>query len=234
MVLHFSGDVISLGRVAESCQTESGMRRALRPAEFTDVTFRHEGHSLSKRGATEGCRNAARTLRCNPKCLAYSLRVRGGSRFRIRGGGPPGICVGWGFGVDAEIPDIEVHAFFASFLGHHFDEDIFSGRETLGRSEFQPASADAGYGGFYQMLLRADFAGDLAFHIAQDPLTIFDLCADDTKTVRGDAGLLRTWWGVCGTFHGGRIRAVGGGVQVDVERRNFDVGLHRGMGAVEF
>lgn len=43
MVLHFFGDVISLGRVAESCQTDRGMRIALRRAGFTAVTFRHEG-----------------------------------------------------------------------------------------------------------------------------------------------------------------------------------------------
>src|ERR1700680_231047 len=43
MVLHFFGDVISLGRVAESCQTDRGMRIALRRAGFTAVNFRHEG-----------------------------------------------------------------------------------------------------------------------------------------------------------------------------------------------
>lgn len=43
MVLHFSGNVISLGRVAESCQTDAGMRMALRRAGFTAMTFRHEG-----------------------------------------------------------------------------------------------------------------------------------------------------------------------------------------------
>lgn len=43
MVLHFFGSVISLGRVAESCQTDRGMRIALRRAGFTTETFRHEG-----------------------------------------------------------------------------------------------------------------------------------------------------------------------------------------------
>lgn len=42
-ILHFSGKVISLGKVAESCQTDRGMRIALRRAGFTDVSFRHEG-----------------------------------------------------------------------------------------------------------------------------------------------------------------------------------------------
>src|ERR1035441_4753343 len=44
-------------------------------------------------------------------------------------------------------------------------------------------------------------------------------------------------WGCCGqsgTFRGGRIGVVGGGVHVDVERRNIDVRLHRGVGALEF
>jgi len=43
MVLHFSGRVISLGKVSESCQTEAGMQIALRRAGFVDVTFRHDG-----------------------------------------------------------------------------------------------------------------------------------------------------------------------------------------------
>jgi len=42
-VLHFTGKVISLGRVAESCQTESGMRIALHKAGFEAITFRREG-----------------------------------------------------------------------------------------------------------------------------------------------------------------------------------------------
>jgi hypothetical protein len=43
MVLHFSGNVISLGRVAESCQTSAGMRIALHRAGFTNVSFLKEG-----------------------------------------------------------------------------------------------------------------------------------------------------------------------------------------------
>ena len=43
MVLHFSGRVISLGKVAESCQTEGGMRIALQNAGFTGVSFKREG-----------------------------------------------------------------------------------------------------------------------------------------------------------------------------------------------
>ena len=43
MFLHFTGRVIAFGEVAESCQTEAGMRIALRRAGFTAVTFRHEG-----------------------------------------------------------------------------------------------------------------------------------------------------------------------------------------------
>jgi ubiquinone/menaquinone biosynthesis C-methylase UbiE len=43
MVLHFTGRVISLGKVAESCQTEAGMRIALRRAGFRALSFRREG-----------------------------------------------------------------------------------------------------------------------------------------------------------------------------------------------
>ncbi len=43
LVLHFTGSVISLGNVAESCQTESGMRIALRRAGFRPLSFRREG-----------------------------------------------------------------------------------------------------------------------------------------------------------------------------------------------
>jgi len=43
VVFHFTGNVISLGRVAESCQTENGMRIALLRAGFQDITFRREG-----------------------------------------------------------------------------------------------------------------------------------------------------------------------------------------------
>lgn len=42
-VLHFSGQVMSLGQISESCQTERGMRIALRRAGFTSVVFRHQG-----------------------------------------------------------------------------------------------------------------------------------------------------------------------------------------------
>jgi ubiquinone/menaquinone biosynthesis C-methylase UbiE len=43
LIFHFSGEVIALGKVAESCQTEAGMRIALRRAGFADVSFRREG-----------------------------------------------------------------------------------------------------------------------------------------------------------------------------------------------
>ena len=133
------------------------------------------------------------------------LWFRGGVWIRVGGGRLPGIGVGGGFGVDAEIPDVEVHAFFSrhSFLAghvllaHHFDEGIFSGRETFGGSEFQPASADAGDGGFDQMLFLADFAGDLALHVADDALAVFDFGADDAKTVKGHDGLLRLLGTLC-------------------------------------
>lgn len=43
LVLHCSGRVLSLGNVAESCQTDAGMRIALRRAGFEAVQLRHEG-----------------------------------------------------------------------------------------------------------------------------------------------------------------------------------------------
>ncbi len=43
MVLHFSGRVLSFGKVAECCQTDAGMRMVLRRAGFTAESFRHEG-----------------------------------------------------------------------------------------------------------------------------------------------------------------------------------------------
>jgi ubiquinone/menaquinone biosynthesis C-methylase UbiE len=42
-VLHFTGRVISLKHVPESCQTEAGMRIALRRAGFEGAKFRREG-----------------------------------------------------------------------------------------------------------------------------------------------------------------------------------------------
>jgi ubiquinone/menaquinone biosynthesis C-methylase UbiE len=43
MVLHCFGNVLSLGKVAESCQTDAGMCIALRRAGFIKVRLRHEG-----------------------------------------------------------------------------------------------------------------------------------------------------------------------------------------------
>lgn len=54
MILHFSGGVISMGNVAESCQTEAGMRIALRRAGFTGVSFRREGRRLFVDARREG------------------------------------------------------------------------------------------------------------------------------------------------------------------------------------
>ena len=50
--------------------------------------------------------------------------------------GAPGGGVGWSFGVNAEIPDVEVHAGFAE----HFDDRVFAGVEVLGGDDFDPAS----------------------------------------------------------------------------------------------
>lgn len=53
MVLHLSGRVLALGNVAESCQTQSGMRTALKRAGFTDIGFR----TLDGRFLVEGRRD---------------------------------------------------------------------------------------------------------------------------------------------------------------------------------
>jgi len=46
MILHFAGNVISVGGKAESCQTESGMRTAMRRAGFTSITFHRSNEKL--------------------------------------------------------------------------------------------------------------------------------------------------------------------------------------------
>lgn len=43
MSLHLTGSVLSLGKVAESCQTEAGMRIALKRAGFDSVRFNRDG-----------------------------------------------------------------------------------------------------------------------------------------------------------------------------------------------
>jgi len=43
MIFHVSGRVLSLGNVAESCQTDRGIRIALRRAGFVEVSLRHDG-----------------------------------------------------------------------------------------------------------------------------------------------------------------------------------------------
>ena len=58
-VLHFSGDVISLGKVAESCQTTAGIRIALQRAGFTDLNFRREGKRFFVEARRAGIRIAA-------------------------------------------------------------------------------------------------------------------------------------------------------------------------------
>ncbi len=46
MILHLTGCVLSLGNVAESCQTETGMRIALMRAGFDTVRFNRDGMRL--------------------------------------------------------------------------------------------------------------------------------------------------------------------------------------------
>jgi len=66
--LHFSGRVLSLGGVAESCQTESGMKIALRRAGFEAVSFRHEGGRFFVDARREGASPSSR-----PRTLADAL-----------------------------------------------------------------------------------------------------------------------------------------------------------------
>jgi Methylase involved in ubiquinone/menaquinone biosynthesis len=67
MVFHCSGKVIALGKVAESCQTKTGMRIALREAGFTNVSFRREGLKFfvdaRRDDAAEGSRVSVRLHR---------------------------------------------------------------------------------------------------------------------------------------------------------------------------
>jgi len=129
-------------------------------------------------------------------------------------------------------------------LAERFDEGIFAGREIIHGSEFEPASADAGDGGFDNVLFLADFAGDLALDVADDAFAVFDFGADDVEAVEGHGGLLgllRTWlptWLrtllrtlIDASGVGGHI---GGGVNINVEGWNVDVGLNGGVVAREF
>jgi ubiquinone/menaquinone biosynthesis C-methylase UbiE len=54
MVLHCSGKVLALGSIAESCQTDGGMRMALHRAGFTAVKFRHEGRRFYMDAVRDG------------------------------------------------------------------------------------------------------------------------------------------------------------------------------------
>lgn len=47
IVLHLSGDVVSIGGKAESCQTESGMRQALQRAGFNSISFQRANGELT-------------------------------------------------------------------------------------------------------------------------------------------------------------------------------------------
>lgn len=66
MVLHFSGRVISLGKVAESCQTERGMRIALERAGFTAVSFRHEERRFFVNARRDGAPSVAEWAKLGP------------------------------------------------------------------------------------------------------------------------------------------------------------------------
>ena len=53
IILHFAGSVISVGGKAESCQTESGMRTAMRRAGFTSITFHRSNGKLLVRATRD-------------------------------------------------------------------------------------------------------------------------------------------------------------------------------------
>lgn len=46
MIFHLTGSVLTLGNIAESCQTEAGMRIALKRAGFDSVRFNRDGMRL--------------------------------------------------------------------------------------------------------------------------------------------------------------------------------------------
>lgn len=66
MVLHCSGQVLSLGPIAESCQTDAGMRIALRRAGFTAVRFRHEGQRFYLEALRDATRARCETTAVEP------------------------------------------------------------------------------------------------------------------------------------------------------------------------
>jgi ubiquinone/menaquinone biosynthesis C-methylase UbiE len=66
MVLHFSGRVISPGRVAESCQTSAGMRIALHRTGFTALSFLKEGRRFFVEARRDGVRAAAKPVMLAP------------------------------------------------------------------------------------------------------------------------------------------------------------------------
>jgi ubiquinone/menaquinone biosynthesis C-methylase UbiE len=66
MAFHFSGSVISLGKTAESCQTEGGMRIAMRSAGFTELSFRNEGPRFFMDARREGASAAAEAETLEP------------------------------------------------------------------------------------------------------------------------------------------------------------------------
>jgi SAM-dependent methyltransferase len=59
MILHFAGVVLSLGGISESCQTERGMRIALKRAGFTDVSCTRVGGRFLLRARSTGAEGAA-------------------------------------------------------------------------------------------------------------------------------------------------------------------------------
>ena len=53
-IFHFTGKVVPIRGNVESCQTEAGMRKALRRAGFHEVSFRHEGGRFVVEARREG------------------------------------------------------------------------------------------------------------------------------------------------------------------------------------
>jgi ubiquinone/menaquinone biosynthesis C-methylase UbiE len=66
VVLHLSGKVIALGRVAESFQTAAGMRIALRRAGFTGISFRQEGQRFFVEARRDEVPVASRSVTLEP------------------------------------------------------------------------------------------------------------------------------------------------------------------------
>ena len=178
-----------------------------------------------------------------PKSLRlFWLRTLISHFFHIRG---PGVRICRGRGIDAEGPEVEVHA----LRSLHFDDGVFAGGEVFGGSQLEPASGDAVDGGLDGSLFGSGFAAGGAFEIADNAFAAFHFQMNDDETIEGNDGLLgllrlgglgtgsvKTGLGrLSGSSLAGR-RLWGGRFVfgVNVNGRNGDVSIDGGVLAIEF